>query len=184
MNKRITLISAAVGILIVGAAIVVFLLHKGQGNKVDTFRIGAFSSGIDYAPYYVAKEKGWFEEALKEEGVGVDYTTFQSLAPINESFSTGRIDIVFEAEIPAIIGRAAGADVRIAAMLSEVKADEIVVPKSSDVKTIADLKGKKIAVLSGTGYHYALIKSLGKHGLTRRDVTIVNMTPPRRQGRV
>jgi sulfonate transport system substrate-binding protein len=79
----------------------------------EAVHIGTFSIAIDYAPYLVARSKGWFEDVLKPYGMTPDYTTFQTLAPINESFATGRVDVVFEAETPAIIGRAAGIDIRI-----------------------------------------------------------------------
>src|SRR5215204_661423 len=77
-------------------------------NTAKVVKIGSFFTAIDYAPYLVAKNQRWFEDAFQKAGATVEYTTFQSLAPINESFATNQVDVVFEAEPPAIIGRAGG----------------------------------------------------------------------------
>lgn len=144
-----------------------------------TVRIGTLSDGIDYAPYHAAKEKKWFEEALKEVGATVEHVgQFDSPPTVKDAVDKKSVDIIFEAEIPATVARSGGADVRIIEMLSAVKADEIVVPKDSTIQRIADLKGRKVAVMSGSGYHYALLQSLAKNGLSRKNVEIVPMTPP------
>jgi sulfonate transport system substrate-binding protein len=140
--------------------------------------MGTFSIAIDYAPYLVAKEKGWFQEALQGEGIAIEYTTFQSLPPINESFAAGRVDVVFEAEVPAIVGRSAGVDVRFVGISCTLNSNDLIIPTSSPAKSILDLKGKQAAVLAGTGFHYSLIQSIEKSGLSRGDVKIVDMVPP------
>lgn len=142
-----------------------------------TIRFGSFSVAVDYGPYLVAKNKGWFEEAVKGQGFKPEYTLFQSLPPINEAFASDRVDIVFEAEPPAIVGRAAGIDLKIVA-LSCTLVQEILVPKASAVHSPADLKGKKIAVLAGTSSHYGLLKILGQSGVKANEVEIIDMVPP------
>ena len=139
-------------------------------------RIGSFSVAVDYAPYLVARSHNWFEEAFAPNGIDVEYTTFQSLAPINESFATGRIDVVFEAEPPAIIGRAAGIDVRVMGISCSLE-QEIIVPTDSPVRSIADLSGKTIAVLAGTSSHYGVLQILGAHGVPEDQVTLIDMAP-------
>lgn len=160
------------------AAIALFRGGPQPHETLQTVRMGSFSVAIDYAPYLVAKEKRWFEEALKDDGIAVEYTTFQSLPPINESFATDRVDVVFEAEVPAIVGRAAGIGLEIAAMSSTLSAEDFITRPGGGVGSLADLKGKKVAVLTGTGYHYALLNSLDAIGLSRKDVNILDMMPP------
>lgn len=153
--------------------------HKNThvSNPISTVRIGSFFTAIDYAPYLIARNKKWFEEALKPHNAKVEYTTFQSLPPINESFATDRIDVVFEAEPPAIIGRAAGIDVRITGISCSL-VQEVLVPNNSLAKSILDLKNKKIAVLAGTSSHYGLFKILNTAGLKNSDITVIDMLPP------
>ena len=140
-------------------------------------RIASISVAIDYAPYLVAKNKGWFEEALKAKGISVDYTTFQSLPPANESLATKKVDVVFAAEPPALIAEAAGIDV-VVPYLSATLTQEILVGADSPIKTAADLKGKKIAVLAGSSSHYGLLKIVEAGGLKAEDIQVIDMIPP------
>ena len=151
--------------------------RKPSATAEKVVRIGSFSVAVDYGPYLVAKNKHWFEDDLKTEGIKPEYTLFQSLPPINEALATDKVDIVFEAESPAIVGRAAGIDLRIVA-LSCTLVQEIVVPKASSVQSPAGLKGKKIAVLAGTSSHYGLLKVLGRAGVRPNEVEVVDMVPP------
>jgi ABC-type nitrate/sulfonate/bicarbonate transport system substrate-binding protein len=77
----------------------------------ELLKVGSFFIAIDYAPYLIAKSKGMFENIGGNSAV--QYTTFQSLPPVNEALATQQVDAVFEAEPPALIGRAAGIDVKI-----------------------------------------------------------------------
>ena len=138
-------------------------------------RLGSFSVAIDYAPYLISKSQGLFDAI--QSGAKPEYTTFQSLPPINEAFATDRMDVVFEAEPPALIGRAAGIDVKIVAISCSL-VQEILVQKTSAAATAADLKGAKIAVLAGTSSHYGVIKILKDAGLKPTDVQIIDMIPP------
>jgi sulfonate transport system substrate-binding protein len=139
--------------------------------------IGSFSVAVDYAPYLIAKKKGWFDEALAKKGFKASYTAFQSLPPINESLATGKVDFMFEAEPAAIIGEAAGIDLKIVG-ISCYLIQEILVPNDSPIKQASQLKGKTIAVLAGTSSHYGLLKMIGKAGLKPSDINVVNMVPP------
>jgi sulfonate transport system substrate-binding protein len=142
-------------------------------------KLGTFSVAIDYAPYLIAKAKRSFEPI--QAGAKPEYTTFQSLPPINESLATDRIDAVFEAEPPALIACAAGIDVKIVGISCSL-VQEILVQKNSKAATAADLRGAKIAVLAGTSSHYGLIKILGNAGLKPNDVHIIDMIPPDAKG--
>jgi sulfonate transport system substrate-binding protein len=148
----------------------------GGSSQPQTVRLGSFFTAVDYGPYLVAKNKGWFEEALKPLNAKPTYTVFQSLPPLNESLGADKVDVVFEAEPPAIVGKAAGINVKIAGISCKLS-QEILVPKNSSA-SISGLKGKKIAVLAGTSSHYGVIKILEKAGLSKSDVEIIDMAPP------
>lgn len=141
-------------------------------------RFGTMGDAVDYAPYMVAHEKGWFEEAFKKHGVEkVEYTTFQELPVLNESLGARRIDIVFEAEPPAIVGRAGGIDLKIVGISCSLN-QEVVIRTDSNIKTFADLRGKKVTVPAGTSSHYNLLAILSGAGLSDTDVNIIDMSPP------
>lgn len=174
MNKKIAFIVVVVLAVIVAGY---FLTQRQPAPSGGVIHIGSFSRAVDYAPFLVARNKGWLEEVAKRYNSTVEYTEFQSLPSINESFAADRLDVNFSAEAPAIVGRAAGIDIKIrAAGVSLIQ--EILVPQNSTVQTIKDLRGKKIAVLAGSSSHYGVGKILEKNGLTFNDVQILDMAPP------
>jgi sulfonate transport system substrate-binding protein len=144
-------------------------------SAAQSLKIGSFFVAIDYAPYLIAKSKGLFEKI--DGGTPAKYTMFQSLPPINESFATNQIDAVFEAEPPALIGSAAGIDVKIVGISCSL-VQEILVPVKSKAQSVADLRGSKIAVLAGTSSHYGVLKLLKEAGVAPNSVEIIDMVPP------
>ena len=77
-----------------------------------------------------------------------------------------------------IFAQAAGAKLAyVAEEAASPAAQAIVVPQSSTIKTIAELKGKKIAVTKGAGSHYLLLAALAKSGLSFKDITPAYLTP-------
>jgi len=150
--------------------------QDGQSTP-SVVHIGSPFVAVDFAPYYVARSKGWFEEALKGRGAKPEYISFQSVPPINESFATGRVDFVFVAEPPIIVGKSAGINEKIIGLSCSL-VQEILVPANSSIKSIADLKGKKVAVLFGSSSHYGLLKLLKEAGLDSSDLEIIDMAPP------
>lgn len=141
-------------------------------------RIGSFQTAIDYAPYVIARQKHWIEEALASVNAAPDYApTFQTLPSANEAVATARLDVLLNGEIPSIIGRAAGIDLQIAWLSCRLQA-ETVVPPSSTAVSVADLKGKRVAVLAGSAPYYWFVRNLQERGLSARDVTFLDMTPP------
>ena len=177
MNRQRKWMIVALGAIVLGIVFTFLRESREADTKSQTIRMGSFSTAIDYAPYLIAKEKKWFEAAFRADGIGFEYTTFQTLPPINEALATGNVDIVFEAEVPVIIGRAAGIDVRFGSMICTLTS-EMAVPSDSTVASLSELQGKKIAVLAGSGVHYGLAQNLEQTGLSRESVEIVDMIPP------
>lgn len=174
MNKKISLIIIAVVVVIVAG----YFLTQKPTPSGGVIHIGSFSRAVDYAPFLIARNKGWLEElAKKKYNATVEYTEFQSLPSINEAFAADRLDMNFSAEVPAIVGRAAGIDIKIwAAGVSLIQ--ETLVPQNSTIQSIKGLRGKKIAVLAGSSSHYGMGKILQNNGLTFNDVQILDMAPP------
>lgn len=183
MKKNILLIIKKLigpnGATAVLLGVVVLLVSScGQPAKITTVRIGTMGDAVDYAPFMIAREKGLFEQAFKKYGVGkVEYTTFQSLAALNETLGANRLDIIFEAEPPAIFGKAAGNDLRIVGISCSL-IQEILVRTDSPVAKISDLRGKKATVPAGTSSHYNLLAILSSANLSDADVEVIDMSPP------
>ncbi|MAG02152.1 hypothetical protein CMI42_02345 [Candidatus Pacearchaeota archaeon] len=173
MKKHILIIEAILGLILVVSTFNLFYTPVVE----EEINIGTFFSAIDYAPYYIAKNQGWFEEVANKHRTTIKYTEFQTLPAVNEAIATGNADIIFEAEPPAIIGNAAGVDVEIKGIGVSLT-QEILVHKDSEINKVSDLKNKKIAVLAGTSSHYGVLKILEDNGLLAEDIEIIDMIPP------
>jgi sulfonate transport system substrate-binding protein len=147
-------------------------------NTVKKITLATFSKALGNAPYLVAKYNKWFEGDPALAGMTFEYKVFEDRAMISSAFTANELQVLFSAEIPAIIIRAQGNDVRIVGVSGNA-AQEILVPSTSPVNSIEGLKGQTVVVLASTSSHYGLLKILNAHGLKEnQDVTIEYMQPP------
>ena len=163
--------------------------NTGSGNNAELNSVKhlniAYQPAPGYLPIQVARDNGWVEEALKEAGysdVVVTFTEFESGPPENESFAAGQQDVGVMGNVPSILGKAAGQDrtyIGISANGEETEA--IVVPADSDIKSIADLKGKKIGLVVGSICENLVYNLLATEGLTLDDVELVNLATSEQQ---
>ena len=104
---------------------------------------------------------------------------FTSGLPLLEALNLGSLDFSADvADTVPVFAQAAGA--KLAYVTEEAgspAAQAILVPADSAIKTVADLKGRKVAVTKGAGSHYLLIAALAKAGLSFKDITPAYLTP-------
>jgi sulfonate transport system substrate-binding protein len=124
------------------------------------------------------KEKGDLEKALSASGGKVQWSEFPAGLPILEALNAGSIDFGYTGETPPIFAQAGGTQLRYVAYdpLSP-KSEAIVIPKNSSLKSVAELKGKKVGVFKGSSSHYLLVSALQSAGLKIEDVQIVSLKP-------
>lgn len=135
----------------------------------------------------IGHQKGWFsllkargtlEKRLTPLGVGVTWIEFNAGPVQLEALNVGAIDFGDVGEAPPIFAQAAGAPlVYAAASVPRPHLEALIVPKSSTVRTVGDLKGKKIALNKGSNVHYFLVKLLEKNGLKYSDVQPIFLAP-------
>jgi len=130
-----------------------------------------WSINPDHAPLYVAKEKGFFREA------GLDVTLIEPGDPNSPPrlVAAGRYDLAisYQPQLHMQIDRGLPL-VRIGTLVS-APLNSLVVLKSGPIKSIRDLKGRKIGYSVG-GFEEALLRAmLGKYGLKMADVTLINV---------
>lgn len=123
------------------------------------------------------KEKGYLEKQLQKHGVQVKWFEFQSGPPLLEALNAGQIDIGYVGGAPAVLAQAnPGSKLVYIAYEPEV-ARAIIVPKTSPIRTVADLKGKRVAFGKGSSAHYTLLTALETAGLTLDDISQVYLQP-------
>jgi sulfonate transport system substrate-binding protein len=131
-----------------------------------------------YGKLVLLKSKGTLEEKLKAAGYKVVWTEFPSGPPLLEALNVGAIDFGNTGEAPPIFAQAAGAPIQYVAYEPPApKGEAILVPKDSKLTSVADLKGKKIALNKGSNVHYLLVKALEKAGIKYSEVEPVFLAP-------
>lgn len=129
-----------------------------------------------YTPVYVAYELGYLQEELDAVGAKFEWQEFKSGPLVNEAVAAGEADLGFMADLPAIIAKSSGQNIEI---ISNVAYGEkglaVLVKPDSDIKSVADLKGKKVAYATGSYAQHLLALLLSKEGLTLDDVESVNL---------
>jgi sulfonate transport system substrate-binding protein len=143
----------AVALALTGAA----LAHPVPAQAADTtIRIGYQK----YGTLILLKGKGLLEKKFAGSGVKVVWTEFPSGPPLLEAINVGAIDFGSTGEAPPIFAQAAGAPLLYVAHEPPApKGEAILVPKGSPVKTVADLKSRKVALNKGSNVHYLLVKA-------------------------
>ncbi len=138
----------------------------------------ATQPSLSYIPIFIAKQKHWLEDDLKRSGVTVKWTSFISGPPENETFAAGQQDLGFIGDTPAIILRSAGVNTRIVGIASVgPKTLGVVARRNSGIKTIADLRGKRVGITKGSVSHDLLYLLLQKANVKVSDVRIVHLQP-------
>ena len=131
-----------------------------------------------YGKLVLLKGRGSLEEKLKPLGYSVSWTEFPSGPPLLEALNVGSIDFGIAGETPPIFAQAAGAPlVYLAYDPPAPQGEAILVPKDSPLKSVADLRGKKVALNKGSNVHYLLVRALEQAGLRYTDIQTVFLAP-------
>jgi len=131
-----------------------------------------------YGTLVLLKARGSLEKRLAALHVEVKWTEFPAGPQLLEGLNVGSIDFGTVGEAPPIFAQAAGADlVYVGNEPPASAAEAILVPKDSPIKTMAELKGKKVALNKGSNVHFLLVKLLEKAGVQYKDVDPVFLTP-------
>jgi sulfonate transport system substrate-binding protein len=131
-----------------------------------------------YGTLTLLKARGDLEKRLAPQGITVKWAEFPAGPQLLEGLNVGSIDFGTVGEAPPIFAQAAGADlVYVANQPPAPAAEALIVPKGSTLRSVAELKGKKIALNKGSNVHFLLVKLLEKSGLKYSDVQTVFLPP-------
>lgn len=145
----------------------------------ETLRIGFISANNNKTitgPEGWAQSKGYLESELKKYGVKeFKYFNFPNGPNLNEAITAGTLDIGIYGDTPAINGKAAGLKTRLINQ-TQINMNAWLVAKADGPKTLADLKGKKVATSQGSYMSRYLTSLLKDQGLDK-DVKILHLLP-------
>src|ERR1700709_4201 len=145
-----------------------------DGALPKEFKVG-FQKGA--AILVLGREQRVIEKRLKAVGVdNVQWVEFQFGPPMLEALGAGAIDIGSVGDTPPIFAQAAGSPLVYAA--STPSAEHAVrVQHDSAIKSLAELKGKRVAFARGSGAHNITIKALALAGLSLKDIVPTYLAP-------
>ena len=131
-----------------------------------------------YGTFLLLKARGLLEKKLAPLGYTVTWTEFPGGPQLLEALNVGALDFGITGEAPPIFAQAAGAPLLYVANEPPApRAEAILVPKDSPVHSVAELKGKTVALNKGSNVHYLLVKALERAGLKYTDIKTVFLAP-------
>lgn len=164
----------AAALALIPLALAAPALHA-QDSARPLLRIGYQKSASLLA---LQKAQGSLERRLAALQADVKWVEFPAGPQLLEGLNVGSVDVGFVGEAPPIFAQAAGANfVYIGNDPASPEAEAIVVPKDSAIRTLADLKGRRIALNKGSNVHYLLVRALEKAGLKYGDIQPVFLPP-------
>jgi NitT/TauT family transport system substrate-binding protein len=132
----------------------------------------AYSDWPGWTAFEVGIQKGWFKEA----GVEVDFSWFDYL-PSMEAFAAGKVDAVMVTNGDALVTGANGSKSKLILVTDYSNGNDKVIARPG-IKSLKDLKGKKIGLELTLVEHLLLLQGLQKVGLEQGDVTLMNFPTP------
>ena len=142
--------------------------------SLKEIRVGYQKTGV----LVIARQQAVLEKRFAGKQIGIKWIEFTSGPPLLEAMSTGSVDLGSVGDTPPIFAQAAHANIVYVAGSRITNGQGILVPANSSIRTIADLKGKRVGFTKGTSAHNVVIATLEKAGLTYEDITPVYLTPP------
>jgi sulfonate transport system substrate-binding protein len=137
---------------------------------------------LDYATYnplsLLLKDSGHLEQELAKDGVGVEWTKSLGSNKALELLGSESVDFGSTAGAAALIARANKNPIRAIYVYSKPEWTALVTRADSGIESLADLRGKKIAVTRGTDPFVFLLRALDSAGLSERDVELVPLQHP------
>jgi len=158
---------------------VMSLANKQQSaEKVENINISYVKAPLN-VPSIVEKKKGLFEDEFSKDNIKVSFPEITEGSKMTEAVAAGSLDFCNAIGATSVILAAAnGVNIKIIGMYSRAPKAFTIMSKDSSIKTVADLKGKKIVGPKGTILHQLLLEALKKDNMKVDDVQFINMGIP------
>lgn len=152
-----------------GAATTAAAAAKPAAPKSITIAYQAIPNGD-----LVVKHEGWLEKALP--GTKIEWKLFDSGGAVNEAVAANAVDIGLAGSSPVSRGLSTPLPYQVPWIHDVIGKAEALVVKH-DITSIEQLKGKKVATPLASTSHYSLLAALDDHGLSAKDVKVVDAEP-------
>ncbi|MEH0874174.1 sulfonate ABC transporter substrate-binding protein [Pectobacterium cacticida] len=171
--KRLAMWLHQLSTVLAASAILFMSTAYAQDNIPSQLRIGYQKGSVSLV---LAKSHQLLEKRFPN--TKISWVEFPAGPQMLEALNVGSIDLGGTGDIPPIFAQAAGADLLYVGMEPpKPQAEVILVPEGSQVKTVADLKGRKVAFQKGSSAHNTLLRALQRDGLKFTDIKPTYLTP-------
>lgn len=161
--------------VILGATLMMTACSPSAGKEKDELQ----KVVLDYAYYsptsLALKEFGWAEEAFEEDGIEVEWVLSHGSNKALEFLNSKSVDFGSTAGAAALIAKSNGSPIESVYIFSKPEWTALVATGDSNLKSVEQLKGKKVAATLGTDPYIFLLRSLQEVGLSAKDIEIVNL---------
>ena len=162
-------------VVVIGTAILMTACSSTEGKEKKELK----KVVLDYAYYsptsLALKEFGWAEEAFEEQGIEVEWVLSHGSNKALEFLNSKSVDFGSTAGAAALIAKSNGSPIESVYIYSKPEWTALVATGDSDITSIEQLKGKKVAATLGTDPYIFLLRSLQEVGLSSKDLEIVNL---------
>lgn len=139
----------------------------------EQLRIGYQKSAANLV---IVKQQGALEKRLPQ--TRVSWVEFPAGPQLLEALSVGSLEFGLTGDAPPVFAQAAGKNlVYVGAEPAKPDSSAILVLRNSPIRTLAELKGKKIGVQKGSSAHYLLVRALAKANLQWSDIQPIYLAP-------
>jgi sulfonate transport system substrate-binding protein len=131
-----------------------------------------------YGTLVLEKTRGTLEKRLAPLGVTVTWTEFLGGPALLEAMGAESIDFGITGDAPPIFAQAAGVPlVYVGVEPASPHGEAVIVLDGSPIKSVADLRGKRVALNRGSNVHNLLVRVLQANGMSITDVNTVFLKP-------
>ena len=142
-------------------------------DTLKELRIGYQKAAVNLV---ILKQQGALEKRFPN--AKVQWIEFPAGPQLLEALSAGSLEFGLTGDSPPVFAQAAGKDLLyVGAEPAKPESSAIVVANDSPIKTLADLKGKKVALQKGSSAHYLLVRAVEKAGLQWSDIQPIYLAP-------
>ena len=152
------------------AALAATLMFASTAAAAEPLKV-AHSTWVGYGPFYIAQEKGFFEQ----EGLEVELVLMEDVKTRMPALAAGRIDAAATTVDTVLNFYSDKRPFRYLFAVDDSKGGDGIVA-NNEIRAVADLKGRKIAFTEGSVSQFYLSVLLKEAGLSLKDIEMVNMT--------
>ncbi|WGS53232.1 ABC transporter substrate-binding protein [Paraburkholderia sp. D15] len=163
------------------AALSLASLHA-YADKLSVIRIGVAQQGggdpptFGGSPAATVQAQQLLEKEFAADGIKIQWLFFKGAGPaVNEAIADKSLDFAFQGDLPAVLARANGLKTHLLLASGVRSGIKIAVPADSDIRSIKDLKGRRVAMFRGTNLQLVADNALTANHLDERDLRVINL---------